>query len=134
MAKEKDNRRLDIRPTQVIAAALAAVTAAFLGSTLGVAGTVIGTGIASLVSTVGSALYQHSLDRTGHSLRSKVASVRAADSTDPSASAGLSFPGDDSPRQPEPTTRATGTVDTRDANGRHAQTNPEVAAPTPTSQ
>jgi hypothetical protein len=73
--KEKDSR-LGITPTQVLASALAAVTAAFLGSTLGVAGTVIGAGVASLVSTIGSAVYQRSLDRTGTTLRSKVVEVR----------------------------------------------------------
>ena len=75
--RTKENKRFGITPTQVIASALAAITAAFLGSTLGVAGTVIGAGIASLVSTVGSAIYQHSLDRTGSTLRSKVGALRA---------------------------------------------------------
>jgi hypothetical protein len=83
--KTKESGRLGITPTQVIASALAAVTAAFLGSTLGVAGTVIGAGVASLVSTVGSALYQHSLDRTGSTLRSKVNALRVSD--EPAAAA-----------------------------------------------
>lgn len=76
MTEEKKTRKLEIRPTQLVAGALAAVTAAFLGSTLGVAGTVIGAGVASLVSTLGSAFYQHSLDRTGASLRARVSAFR----------------------------------------------------------
>lgn len=86
MTEEKRKRDIDIKPTQVIAAALAAVTAAFLGSRLGVAGTVTGAGIASIVSTVGSALYQHSLDRTSKTLRSKVESARTAEHRAVSAS------------------------------------------------
>jgi hypothetical protein len=57
---------------QVIAGALAAITAAVLGSKLGVAGTVLGAGIASVVSTVGAALYLHSLRRTTESIRARV--------------------------------------------------------------
>jgi hypothetical protein len=53
-----------LKPAQVVASALAAVTAAFLGSTLGVAGTVTGAGIASLVTTVGSEVYLRSLRKT----------------------------------------------------------------------
>ena len=79
--KTKENRKLGITPTQVTASALAAITAAFLGSTLGVAGTVIGAGIASLVSTVGSAIYQRSLDRTGSTLRSRVSAFRGTPDT-----------------------------------------------------
>lgn len=61
-----------IRVSQVLAAALAAVTAALLGSTMGVAGTVVGAGLASVVSTVGGALYLRSIQRT----RQRVRSVR----------------------------------------------------------
>ena len=48
----------------MLAGALAAVTAALLGSTMGVAGTVVGAGLASVVSTVGGALYLRSIERT----------------------------------------------------------------------
>ncbi|WP_218023379.1 hypothetical protein [Nocardia altamirensis] len=64
-----------MKPSQVGAAALAAVTAAFLGSTLGVAGTVAGAGIASVVSTVGGEFYLRSFRRT------KDAALALADST-----------------------------------------------------
>ena len=68
MSKEQDTE--SIRISQVVAAALAAVTAALLGSTMGVAGTVIGAGLASVVSTVGGALYLRSIQRTGQGVRS----------------------------------------------------------------
>lgn len=71
-----------IKPSQVTAAALAAVTAAFLGSTLGVAGTVMGAGIASVVSTVGGELYLRSLSKTKEAAqRTKEAALALADST-----------------------------------------------------
>lgn len=49
---------------QIIASALAAATAAILGSFLGVLGTIGGAAVASIISTVGSALYQKSLEVT----------------------------------------------------------------------
>lgn len=67
MSKQQDTD--SIRINQVMAGALAAVTAALLGSTLGVAGTVLGAGLASVVSTVGAALYLRSIQRTGQGVR-----------------------------------------------------------------
>lgn len=64
-----DERTERIRPTQVAASALAAVTAAVLGSTMGVAGTVIGAGLASIVTTVGGVLYLRSIERTKEGVR-----------------------------------------------------------------
>ncbi|PXY31032.1 hypothetical protein [Prauserella muralis] len=71
MAEEKTKEKEDssekksgLRPAQVIAAGLAAVTAAFLGSSLGVYGTVLGAGLISVVTTVGSELYLRSLETT----------------------------------------------------------------------
>lgn len=64
-----------IRISQVLAGALAAVTAALLGSTVGVAGTVVGAGLASVVSTVGGALYLRSIQRTKQSVRTVRAKV-----------------------------------------------------------
>jgi hypothetical protein len=60
---------LDLKPAQIAAGALAAVTAAYLGSTLNVAGTIAGAAVASVVSTIGSALYQSSIERTRESVR-----------------------------------------------------------------
>lgn len=60
---EEPKKKIDLSPTQVAGAALASVTAAFLGSRLGVAGTMLGAGLTSVVITVGGALYQRSFDR-----------------------------------------------------------------------
>lgn len=61
--------RLQLSPVQVAAGALAAVSSAVVLSFFGVAGTVIGAAMASIVSTVGSALYSLSLNRTSEQLR-----------------------------------------------------------------
>ncbi|HEV2780732.1 MAG TPA: hypothetical protein VGX25_15185 [Actinophytocola sp.] len=66
MSNQKDSGSFAL---QVAAGALAAVTAAVLGSTLGVAGTVLGAGIASVVTTVGAALYLRSIRRTTEAVR-----------------------------------------------------------------
>ncbi|WP_326566616.1 hypothetical protein VSH64_32795 [Amycolatopsis rhabdoformis] len=60
----EQGEKKSFRPAQVVATALAAVTAALLGSTLGVAGTVVGAGVASVITTVGAELYLRSLQRT----------------------------------------------------------------------
>src|SRR4051812_37449098 len=54
---------------QVAASALAAVSAAVIASLFGVAGTMIGAAVASVVSTVGVALYSESLHRTHAGIR-----------------------------------------------------------------
>lgn len=58
-----------IKPIQVAAAALAAITAAFLGSSLGVYGTVLGAGLISVATTIGSEIYLRSLRRTKEAAR-----------------------------------------------------------------
>jgi hypothetical protein len=58
-----------IRFSQVLAGAMAAITAAVLGSTMGVAGTVVGAGLASIVTTLGGALYLRSIQRTRQGVR-----------------------------------------------------------------
>ena len=63
-------RKTDLNPTHVTAAALAAVTAAILGSTLGAAGTIIGAAGASVITTVGTAVYESSLRRSRERVRS----------------------------------------------------------------
>jgi hypothetical protein len=85
MTEQTTTRKPEIRLSQLIAAALAAITAAFLGSRLGTAGTVIGAGVASLVSTVAGALYQHSLDRTSRTVRSRVGHARPDDPAVPAS-------------------------------------------------
>ena len=49
--------------TKTLAAALAAVCAAVVGSSLGVAGTLIGAALASVVGSVGTEVYQRSINR-----------------------------------------------------------------------
>ncbi|MHC1558732.1 hypothetical protein ACR9E3_07240 [Actinomycetospora sp. C-140] len=64
--EEKSEKATGIGLTfpQIIASALAAATAAILGSFMGVLGTIGGAAVASIISTVGSALYQKSLEVT----------------------------------------------------------------------
>lgn len=69
MSHAEPERKNTIRPAQVVAAGLAALTAAFLGSTLGVYGTVIGAGVVSVLTTVGSEFYLRSLERTAQAAR-----------------------------------------------------------------
>jgi hypothetical protein len=63
-------RKTGLNPAHVTAAALAAVTAAVLGSMLGAAGTLIGAAGASVITTVGTAVYESSLRRGREKVRS----------------------------------------------------------------
>lgn len=63
---------LQVSATQLIASALAAVTATIAASYLGVSGTVIGAAIASVVTVTGNAVYGHSLHRTSERVRTAV--------------------------------------------------------------
>lgn len=83
MAEETEDtstEKTGLRPAQIVASALAAVTAAFLGSTLGVGGTVVGAGIASVVTTIGGEVYLRSLRKTRAAAR-KTAEVLALTDT-----------------------------------------------------
>jgi hypothetical protein len=64
--------QLQILATQLIASALAAVTATIAASYLGVSGTVIGAAIASVLTVTGNAVYGHSLRRTSERVRTAV--------------------------------------------------------------
>jgi hypothetical protein len=64
--------RLQVSFTQVVATALAAITATIVASFFGVAGTVIGAAISSVMSVVGTAVYSHSLRRTRERVREVV--------------------------------------------------------------
>jgi hypothetical protein len=61
--------RLEVSGTQVAAGALASVSAAVVASLFGAAGTLIGAAVASVVSTVGSAIYGVWIRHTGEKLR-----------------------------------------------------------------
>ena len=65
-------RRIGLSTTQLIASALAAVTATVAASYLGVSGTVIGAAVASVLSVLGNAVYTHSLRHTGNRMRAAV--------------------------------------------------------------
>lgn len=67
--------RLQLSLTQVVAAALAAISATVVASFFGVTGTVIGAAISSVFSVVGTAVYGHSLRKTRERMREVVPSV-----------------------------------------------------------
>jgi hypothetical protein len=70
---------LGISATQLVASALAAVTATIAASYLGVSGTVIGAAVASVVTVLGNAVYSHSIRKTSNRVRTVVpAGVRWA--------------------------------------------------------
>jgi hypothetical protein len=58
-----------IQISKIVAGTLAAVSAAVIGSFLGVAGTLAGAAIASIVGSVGTEIYQRSLDRGAKKLQ-----------------------------------------------------------------
>lgn len=68
-SSDETRRRFGLSTTQVVASALAAISSAVAASYLGVAGTVLGAGFGSIVATVSTALYQHSLTRTNERLK-----------------------------------------------------------------
>jgi hypothetical protein len=76
--KETKKKREPIKPTQLIAGALASVTVAYLGSRLGIAGTISGAGIASAITALASNVYQRSLDRTSSSVKAKFTAAKTA--------------------------------------------------------
>ena len=61
--------RLELSPVKIFGGALAAASAAVASSWLGVAGTVFGAVVVSVVATVGTALYSHSLERSQYVIR-----------------------------------------------------------------
>ena len=66
---------LGLSPLQVLGGALAAISAAVVSSYLGVAGTLIGAALASIVSTVGGALYTESMRSAHGRLRQGIQTV-----------------------------------------------------------
>lgn len=69
VAEEPARPRIELSLTQVLAGALAAMTAAYLGSRLSVAGTVVGAAVASVVAAVAGSVYSASLRTTQHHVR-----------------------------------------------------------------
>jgi hypothetical protein len=68
--------RFDLSVTQLVATALAAITATVVGSYLGVSGTVLGAAVASVVAAIGNAVYSHSLRSTRDRVREVVPVAR----------------------------------------------------------
>ncbi len=62
-------RGLNLSAAQVIAGVLATLSAAIAASFLGVAGTLVGAAVASVVSTMGTEIYKHYLQRSEERLR-----------------------------------------------------------------
>ncbi len=67
--QEREQKAIQLSVTQVVIGALAAVSAEVVGSTFGVTGTLLGAAVTSVVSTVGSALYLHSLEQARTRIR-----------------------------------------------------------------
>ena len=104
-------QKLDLNVAHVAGAALAAVTTAVVGSELGAAGTLIGAAGASVVTTVGTAVYQTSLERSRKRVaslakRTRPSTVSATRADSPkTASAKADSPESDSP-EAEPSHRS----------------------------
>ncbi len=64
--------RPELSLPKIVAGALAAASAAVASSWLGVAGTVFGAVVVSVVATVGTALYSHSLERSQHAIKETI--------------------------------------------------------------
>ena len=73
----KESRTIELSAPQILGGALAAASAAVASSWLGVAGTVLGAVVVSVVATVGTALYTHSLERSSKVLRQTLPIERA---------------------------------------------------------
>lgn len=59
----QERKALQLSVAQILAGALASVSAAVVASVFGVAGTLIGAALTSVVATVGGAVYAHSIER-----------------------------------------------------------------------
>ncbi|MDA0567087.1 hypothetical protein LG943_22610 [Streptomonospora sp. S1-112] len=66
-------KRLDLSVPQVVGAGVATLTAATLASFLGVYGTIIGAAVMSVLSTAGTAVFQHLAERSGETARNLAA-------------------------------------------------------------
>ncbi len=77
---------MEFSATKILAGALAAVTAATIASYFGVEGTLIGAGLASIVATVGTAIYDRSLSSSKAWMRRSL--VRPAQGDEPVGSEG----------------------------------------------
>jgi hypothetical protein len=61
--REQERTKVQVSVVQIIAGALPSVSAAVVASTFGLKGTLLGAAVTSIVASIGSALYSHSLHR-----------------------------------------------------------------------
>lgn len=69
--EEEERPRLTLSVPQIVASALAAASSAAVAARLGVAGTLIGAAVGSIVATIGTAIYGHTLTRASMQLKSR---------------------------------------------------------------
>src|ERR671932_1841416 len=67
--QDQAKKAMQLSVVQVLAGALASVSAAVVASTFGLAGTLIGAAVTSVVATIAGALYTHSLERARSRIR-----------------------------------------------------------------
>ncbi len=70
--REQEHTKFQLSAIQVIAGALASVSAALVASTFGLKGTLLGAAMTSIVASVGGALYTHSLRRAHVRIRTRL--------------------------------------------------------------
>jgi hypothetical protein len=75
MTMNDRERAIHLNPVQVVASALAAITAAVLASFFGVAGTVVGAGVVSAAASIGNAVYSYWINSTNKALRVTIPSA-----------------------------------------------------------
>lgn len=93
MADTRDEPpKLELSLAQVLASTLATLTGAVLSSFAGVGGTLIGAGLMSVICTVGTALYLHSMQRTRDRLRRARAGTAEAVSIQPVRERSVDWP------------------------------------------
>lgn len=94
---KRGRNRLRISGISVAAGAAAAATASFASSWLGVAGTVLGAAVVSVVITVGTAVYDHSLRRAQAQLHQRNEALRARSSAEHPTADGVDAAGAGTP-------------------------------------
>src|SRR5947209_7416167 len=68
---QQEHTRMQISVVQIVAGALASVSAAVVASTFGLVGTLLGAAVSSIVATTAAALYSHSIQRARTRIRTR---------------------------------------------------------------
>ena len=125
---DKDSpRKLELSGVQVAASALAAVSSAVAASYLGVGGTVLGAGVGSVIATISTALYQHSLHRTNATTEEGCPGTQRGRAPDGESSAGSGRANGHARARPGPGSPASPTVSRR----RHRSSTRTADSPRP---